>query len=67
MELYEGGVHRVQRLFETWIAAITEILTAARMETIVAQQQAIILAKGLNNIKIFKRVIGDLATELFLG
>ena len=77
MELYEGGVHQVQRLFETWSAAITEVLIAEGMEVNVAKQQAekavilmqgsLILSQGLNNAQVFKRIIGDLPTELFLS
>ena len=77
MELYEGGVHQVQRLFETWIAAIAEVLMAEGMEANVAKQQAekavmlvqgsLILAQGLNDVKFFKRIIGDLSTELLLS
>jgi hypothetical protein len=81
LELYEGGVHQVQRLFETWIAAIAEVLMAERMGENVAQQQAekaVILvqgslilsqglSQGLNDVKFLKRIIGDLPTELFLG
>jgi TetR/AcrR family transcriptional repressor of lmrAB and yxaGH operons len=46
------------------------------MEANVAQQQAekavilvqgsLILAQGLNDFKVFKRIIGDLPTELLL-
>jgi hypothetical protein len=70
LELYEGGVHQVQRLFETWIA---EVLIAEGMEENVAKQQAekavilvqgsLILSQGLNDVKIVKRIIGDLPTE----
>jgi hypothetical protein len=77
LELYEGGVHQVQRLFETWSAAITEVLIAEGMEVNVAKQQAekavilmqgsLILSQGLNNAQVFKRIIGDLPTELFLS
>jgi TetR/AcrR family transcriptional repressor of lmrAB and yxaGH operons len=72
-----GGVHQVQRLFETWIAAIAEVLMAERMKANVAKQQAkkavilvqgsLILSQGLNDIKIFKRIIGDFPTELLLS
>jgi hypothetical protein len=65
---------QVQRLFEAWIAAV---LMAEGMEENVAKQQAekavilvqgsLILAQGLNDIKIFKRIIDDLATELLLS
>ena len=74
MELYERGVYQVQRLFETWIA---EVLMAEGMEATVAKQQAekvvilvqgsLILAQGLNDVKFFKRIIGDLAKELVLS
>jgi hypothetical protein len=47
------------------------------MEANVAQQQAekavilvqgsLILSQGLNDVKFFKRIIGDLATELLLS
>ena len=77
MELYEGGVHQVQRLFETWIAAIAEVLMAEGMEANMAKQQAekavilvqgsLILSQGLNNVKIFKRIIDDLPKELVLS
>ncbi|PZV26202.1 MAG: hypothetical protein DCF12_11050 [Snowella sp.] len=77
MELYEGGVHQVQRLFETWIAAIAEILMAERMKANVAKQQAkkavilvqgsLILSQGLNDAQVFKRIIGNLPTELLLS
>ena len=74
MELNEGGVHQVQRLFETWIA---EVLMAEGMEENVAKQQAekavilvqgsLILAQGLIDVKFFKRIIGALPKELFLS
>jgi hypothetical protein len=74
LQLYEGGVHQVQQLFETWIA---EVLMAEGMEENVAKQQAekavilvqgsLILSQGLNNAQVFKRIIGDLATELLLS
>ena len=77
MELYEGGVHQVQRLFETWIAAIAEVLMAEGMQENVAKQQSekavilvqgsLILAQGLNNAQVFKRIISDLSTELLLS
>jgi TetR/AcrR family transcriptional repressor of lmrAB and yxaGH operons len=77
LELYEGGVHQVQRLFETWIAAIAEVLMAEGMEANMAKQQAekavilvqgsLILSQGLNNVKIFKRIIDDLPKELVLS
>jgi hypothetical protein len=72
-----GVVHQVQRLFETWSAAIAEVLMAEGMEANVAKQQAkkavilvqgsLILAQELNNVKFFKRIIGDLPTELLLS
>ncbi len=74
MELYEGGVHQVQRLFETWLVAV---LMAEGMEENMAKQQAekavilvqvsLILSQGLNDVQVFKRIIGDLPTELFLS
>ena len=68
---------QVQRLFEAWIAAIAAILMAEEMEENVAKQQAekavilvqgsLILSQGLNNAQVFKRIIGDLSTELLLN
>ncbi|MFN9176019.1 MAG: hypothetical protein ACK58N_16315 [Synechocystis sp.] len=68
---------QVQRLFETWIAAIAAVLIAEGMEENVAKQQAekavilvqgsLILSQGLNDVKILKRIIGDLAKELLLS
>ena len=68
---------QVQRLFETWIEAIAEVLIAEGMGENVAKQQAekvvilvqgsLILAQGLNDVKIFKWIIGDLPTELLLS
>ncbi|MEL0590355.1 MAG: hypothetical protein U1V55_12105 [Planktothrix rubescens PR222] len=68
---------QVQRLFEAWIAAIAAVLMAEGMEENVAKQQAekavilvqgsLILSQGLNDVQIFQQIIGDLATELFLG
>ena len=65
---------QVQRLFETWIATV---LIAEGMGKNVAKQQAekavtlvqrsLILAQGLNDVKIFKRIIGDLPKELVLS
>jgi hypothetical protein len=65
---------QVQQLFETWIAAV---LMAEGMEANVAKQQAekavilvqgfLILSQGLNNAQVFKRIIGDLSTELLLS
>jgi hypothetical protein len=67
----------VQRLFETWITAIAAVLIAEGMEENVAQQQAekavilvqgsLILSQGLNNAQVFKRIIGNLPTELLLS
>ena len=77
LELYEGGVHQVQRLFETWSAAIAVVLMAEGMGENVEKQQAekavilvqgsLILAQGLNNAQVFKRIISDLSTELLLS
>jgi len=74
LELYKGGVHQVQRLFETWIAAV---LMAEGMEENVAKQQAekavilvqcsLILSQVLNDAQVFKRIIGDLPAELLLS
>ena len=68
---------QVQRLFEDWIAAIAVVLMAEGMEENVAKQKvekvvillqgSLILSQGLNDVKIFKRIIGDLPTELFLS
>lgn len=68
---------QVQRLFEAWIAAIAEVLIAEGMEANVAKQQAekavilvqgsLILSQGLNDVKFFKRIIGDLPKELLLS
>ncbi len=68
---------QVQRLFEAWIAAIAAVLMAEGMEANVVKQQAekavilvqgsLILSQGLNEVKIFKRTIGDLANELVLS
>jgi TetR/AcrR family transcriptional repressor of lmrAB and yxaGH operons len=59
------------------IAAIAAVLIAEGIEANVAKQQAekavilvqgsLILSQGLNDVKIFKRIIGDLATELLLS
>lgn len=77
MEVYEGGVHQVQRLFETWSAAIAEVLIAEGMEANAAKQQAekaailvqgsLILSQGLNDVQVLKRVIGDLDKEVVLS
>ena len=74
---YEGGVHQVQRLFEAWIAAIAEFFMTEEMEENVAKQQAekavilvqgsLILSQGLNDVKIFKRIIGNIPKELLLN
>jgi AcrR family transcriptional regulator len=68
---------QLQRLFETWIAAIVEVLMAEGMKANMAKQQAekavilvqgsLILSQGLNDVKIFQRIISDLAKELVLG
>ena len=68
---------QVQQLFEVWIAAIAEVLMAEGMEANVAKQQAekavilvqgsLILSQGLNDVKIFKRIIDDLPKELVLS
>ena len=68
---------QVQRLFEVWIAAIAAVLMAERMEDNVAKQQAekavilvqgsLILSQGLNDVKFFKRIIGDLLRALLLS
>jgi hypothetical protein len=80
--LLSGSAHdtfhaQVQRLFEAWIAAIAAVLMAEGMEENVAQQQAekaiilvqgsLILSQGLNDVQVFKRIMGDLATELLLS
>jgi hypothetical protein len=77
LELDEGEEQAFQRVFEVWIAAIAAVLMAEGMEANVAKQQAekavilvqgsLILSQGLNDVKIFKRIIGDLATELLLS
>jgi TetR/AcrR family transcriptional repressor of lmrAB and yxaGH operons len=56
---------------------IAAVLIAEGMEENVAKQQAekavilvqgsLILAQGLNDVRIFKRIISDLPTELFLS
>ena len=66
-----------QRLFDAWIAAIAVVLMAEVMEANVAKQQAekavilvqgsLILSQGLIDVKIFKRIISDLPTELLLS
>jgi TetR/AcrR family transcriptional repressor of lmrAB and yxaGH operons len=68
---------QVQRLFDAWIAAIAAVLIAEGIEANVEKQQAekavilvqgsLILSQGLNNAQVFKRIIGDLPTELFLS
>ena len=80
--MLSGSAHdtfhaQVQRLFEAWIAAIAAVLMAEGMEENVAQQQAekaiilvqgsLILSQGLNDVQVFKRIMGDLATELLLS
>jgi hypothetical protein len=77
LELDEGEEQAFQRVFEVWIAAIAAVLIAEGMEANVAKQQAekavilvqgsLILSQGLNDVKFFKRIIGDLSTELFLS
>jgi hypothetical protein len=62
-----GSVHQVQPLFETWIAAIAEVLMAEGMEENVAKQQAektvilvqgsLILAQGLNDVKFLNGLL----------
>jgi hypothetical protein len=68
---------QVQRLFEAWMAAIAVVLRAEGMEENVAKQQAekavilvqvsLILSQGLNDVQVFKRIIGDLPAELLLS
>jgi hypothetical protein len=68
---------QVQRLFEAWIAAIAAVLMAEGMGENVAKQQAekavilvqvsLILSQGLNDVQVFKRIIGDLAKALVLS
>ena len=68
---------QVQRLFETWIAAIAVVLIVEGMEEKVAKQKvekvvillqgSLILSQGLNDVKIFKRIIGDLLRALLLN
>ena len=77
LELDEWEEQAFQRVFEAWIAAIAAVLMAEGMEANVAKQQAekavilvqgsLILAQGLNDVKILKRIIGDLPTELLLN
>ena len=77
MELDEWEEQAFQRVFEAWIAAIAAVLMAEGMEANVAKQQAekavilvqgsLILSQGLNDVKIFKRIIGDIVTELLLN
>jgi TetR/AcrR family transcriptional repressor of lmrAB and yxaGH operons len=77
LELDEGEEQAFQRVFEVWIAAIAAVLMAEGMEANVAKQQAekavilvqgsLILSQGLNDVQVFKRIIGDLPTELLLG
>ena len=57
--------------------SVAAVLMADEMEANLAKQQAekavilvqrsLILAQGLNDIKIFKRIISDLPTELLLS
>ncbi len=68
---------QVQRLFETWMAAIALVLMAEGMEVNVVKQQtekaiilvqgSLILSQGLNDVKIFKRIIGELPIKLLLS
>ena len=68
---------QVQRLFETWIAAIAVVLMVEGMEENVAKRQtekaiilvqdSLILSQGLNDVKIFKRIVDELPTELLLS
>ena len=77
LELDEWEEQAFQRVFEAWIAAIAAVLMAEGMEANVAKQQAekavilvqgsLILSQGLNDVKIFKRIIGDIVTELLLN
>jgi hypothetical protein len=77
LELDEGEEQAFQRVFEVWIAAIAAVLMAEGMEANVAKQQAekavilvqgsLILSQGWNNVKIFKRIIGNLPKELVLS
>jgi hypothetical protein len=77
LELDEGEEQAFQRVFEVWIAAIAAVLMAEGMEANVAKQQAekavilvqgsLILSQGLNDVQVFKRIIGDLPTELLLS
>jgi formaldehyde-activating enzyme involved in methanogenesis len=72
-----GDRTQVQQLFEVWIAAIAAVLMAEGMEENVAKQQAekavilvqgsLILSQGLNDVKIFKRIVGNLPKELLLS
>ena len=72
LELYEGG--RTNLLMTILIAAV---LMAEGMEANVAKRQAekavilvqgsLIVSQGLNDVKIFKRIIGDLAKDLVLS
>jgi hypothetical protein len=58
------------------IAAIAAVLMAEGIEANVAKQQAekavilvqgsLILSQGVNDVRILKRIIGDLPTELLL-
>jgi len=77
LELDEWEEQAFQRVFEAWIAAIAAVLMAEGMEANVAKQQAekavilvqgsLILSQGLNDVKIFKRIVGDLSIELLLS
>lgn len=68
---------QIQRLFDAWMAAIVEVLMAEGMEENVAKRQtekaiilvqdSLILSQGLNDVKIFKRIVDELPTELLLS
>ena len=36
-------------------------------KAVILVQGSLILSQGLNDVQIFKRIIGDLVTELLLG
>jgi hypothetical protein len=64
LELYEGGVHQVQRLFETWITAISAVLIAEGMEENVAKEQsekAVILVQ----VSLILSQVVSTSTKLF--
>jgi TetR/AcrR family transcriptional repressor of lmrAB and yxaGH operons len=68
---------QIQQLFETWITVIAAVLMTEGMEENVAKQQAektvilvqgsLILSQGLNDVKFFKWIIGDLLRALLLS